>query len=142
MRFPYGARYIFEEIRSKYVNYSNIGGALCQLRDIRQSAESYRINMKKKKRRKREKDGTEKDEEKETKIYLRVSLIIARETKPLMLYFIELSYQNGKESSVGLTMHPLFQISRIYLREYFPRNTNRQIYIIDLAKLTKRLMEL
>lgn len=46
-------RDIFEEIRSKYVNYSNIGGALCQLRDIRQSAESYRINMKKKKKKRK-----------------------------------------------------------------------------------------
>lgn len=102
-------RDIFEEIRSKYVNYSNIGGALC--RDIRQSAESYRINIKKKKKKRKKKDGTEKDEGKETKIYLRVPLIIARgrssrETKPLMLYSIELSYQSGKESSVGLTMQP------------------------------------
>lgn len=49
-------RDIFEEIPSKYVNYSNIGGALCQLRDIRQSAESYRINLKKKKRKRRDED--------------------------------------------------------------------------------------
>lgn len=102
-------RDIFEEIRSKYVNYSNIGGAL--YRDIRQSAESYRINMKKEEKKEKKKDGTEKDEGKETKIYLRVPLIIARgrssrETKPLMLYSIELSYQSGKESSVGLTMQP------------------------------------
>lgn len=86
-------RDIFEEIPSKYVNYSNIGGALCQLRDIRQSAESYRINLKEKKKRKKEKE--------ETKIYLRIPLIIARRrssrgTKPLMLYSIELSYQSGK----------------------------------------------
>lgn len=46
-------RDIFEEIRSKYVNYSNIGGALC--RDIRQSAESYRINMKKEEEKKKKK---------------------------------------------------------------------------------------
>lgn len=46
-------RDIFEEIRSKYVNYSNIGGAL--YRDIQQSAESYRINMKKEEEKKKKK---------------------------------------------------------------------------------------
>lgn len=77
MRFPYGARYFWGntiEIRELFKYRWRPLSASRYSTKCRKLSNKYE-----KKRRKKENDGTEKDEGKETKIYLRVPLIIVRE---------------------------------------------------------------
>lgn len=120
-------RDIFEEIPSKYVNYSNIGGALCQLRDIRQSAESYRINLKEKKKKK---EGKRRDEDLFTDSvdYSETTKFERNEAVDAVFHWTFVSkwkknrlYRRTRLTSAAIPVPNLSDLPR----EYFLRNTNR-----------------
>lgn len=144
MRFPYGARYFWGntiEIRELFKYRWRPLSASRYSTKCRKLSNKYE-----KKRRKKENDGTEKDEGKETKIYLRVPLIIVREKLEAVDAVFHWTFVSKWERIVCWTNDAAIAVpnlSDLSERIFFPRNTNRHRNIIVLlAEFTIRLMEL